>query len=226
MTWLSLIFFSSLLSISAASVTGRVDLTGTHVKDLSGVVVWLEPANPDLLRASPAGRATITQRNKTFLPHVLAISTGTTVDFPNRDPIFHNAFSSFDGKVFDVGLYPPGSSKAVKFDRPGVVRLFCNIHPAMSAVIVVLSSPFFSISAKNGSFDFPDVPPGIYTLHAYHERATARTLSDLTRNIIVRDDHLELPVLSISEAGYLPAPHKNKFGKDYPDQVIYTEHLP
>jgi plastocyanin len=230
MTWLSLIFFSGMSSglvcLSAASISGHVDLTGTRVKDFSGVVVWLEPANPEPLKPVSDVHATIAQKNKTFLPHVLAISTGTTVDFPNLDPIFHNAFSSFDGKVFDVGLYPPGSSRAVKFDRPGVVRLFCNIHPAMSAVIVVVRSPWFSISGTNGTFNIPNVPPGVYTLRAYHERATDKTLTDLTRTITVREDRIELPVLSISETGYLPAPHKNKYGRDYPDQVIYTRHLP
>ncbi len=78
------------------------------------------------------------QKNKMFTPHILPIVAGTAVDFPNSDPIFHNAFSSYDGQIFDVGLYPPGSSKSVRFGRPGVVRVFCNIHPAMSAIILVL----------------------------------------------------------------------------------------
>ena len=89
----------------------------------------------------PAAHAQIVQKNKKFSPHILAVTTGTTVDFPNNDPIFHNAFSNFEGKVFDIGLYPPGTSKSVRLDRPGVVRVFCNIHPTMSAIIAVLSTP-------------------------------------------------------------------------------------
>jgi plastocyanin len=227
MTWLwrtffSCLAFSGLTCLSAATLSGRVELTGTTAKDLSGVVVWLESATPEPVIAK---RATITQKNKTFLPHVLAVSTGTTVDFPNFDPIFHNAFSSFDGKVFDVGLYPPGSSRSVKFDRPGVIRLFCNIHPAMSAVIVVVKSPYFAATARSGSFEIPNVAPGTYTLHVYHERATDQALSGLARTVTMHDDRVELPLLIISEAGYLPAPHKNKYGKDYPNNVNYTERL-
>jgi plastocyanin len=213
----------AVVPLSAATIAGKVQLTGTTVKDFSGVVISLESATPQL---PPPRRATITQKNKTFIPHVLAIPAGTTVDFPNLDPIFHNAFSSFDGKVFDVGLYPPGGSKAVRFDRPGIIRLFCNIHPAMSAVIVVVNSPWFTVSSRSGAFEITGVPPGIYTLRVYHERATTATLSSLTRGVTVHDDRLDLPVITISETGYLPAPHKNKYGKDYPDQVIYSEHLP
>jgi plastocyanin len=215
--------FVALVPLSAATIAGKVELTGTTVKDFSGVVISLESATPQL---PPPRHATITQKNKTFIPHVLAIPAGTTVDFPNLDPIFHNAFSSFDGKVFDVGLYPPGSSKSVRFDRPGIIRLFCNIHPAMSAVIAVVNSPWFAVSARSGAFEISGVPPGTYTMRVYHERATTATLSSLTRSVTVRDDRLDLPVISISETGYLPAPHKNKYGKDYPDQVIYSEHLP
>jgi plastocyanin len=233
MTWRWRTFFSSfrhaaaalglVAGLSAATVTGRVELTGTPVKDLSGVVIWLEPASPEPIRP---GRATMTQRNKTFTPHVLAISAGTTVDFPNLDPIFHNAFSSFDGKVFDVGLYPPGSSRAVRFDRPGIVRLFCNIHPAMSAVIVVVNGPWFAVSAHDGTFEISGVPPGGFTLYAYHERATPQTLFGLSHAVTVRQDHMELPVISISETGYLPSPHKNKYGKDYPRHGNYSERMP
>jgi plastocyanin len=220
MTLLWPIFFSALSALGTASISGRVELTGTKVQDRSGVVLWLEPVQTDAPRPV-APHVSILQKDKTFQPHVLAVPVGTVVDFPNLDPIFHNAFSSFDGKIFDVGLYPPGSSRSVRFDRPGIVRVFCNIHPLMSAVIVVVNSPWFAVSSRDGSFEFPGVPAGDYMLHLYHERATSQTLAALTSPISIHDQRLEIPPIAISETGYLPAPHKNKFGKDYPNQSSY-----
>src|SRR6202044_1888521 len=104
------------------------------------------------------------QKGKMFMPHILPVMAGTTVDFPNLDPIFHNAFSSYSGQIFDVGLYPPGTSRSVRFTREGVVRVFCNIHSSMSAMIVVLATPYFAVTGRDGSFALPDVPPGEYTL--------------------------------------------------------------
>ena len=179
-------------------------------------MVWLDPVNGPPTLPRPAAHAQILQKNKKFSPHILAVTTGTTVDFPNDDPIFHNAFSNFEGKVFDIGLYPPGTSKSVRLDRPGVVRVFCNIHPTMSAIIAVLSTPYFAISKPNGRFEIDSVPPGEYTLHVMHERATPATLDALTRRLTVHETGVNIPLLSISESGYLPLLHKNKYGKDYP----------
>jgi len=205
----------------AATVTGHVDLVFSqdpnvrkHL-DYSGVVVWLEPLDV-ALTLPRAKHAEMVQKNKTFIPHVLAITVGTTVDFPNHDPIFHNAFSNYNGQIFDVSLYPPGSSRSITFQREGVVRVFCNIHPAMSAVIVVLKSPYFCVSGKNGSLQIAGVPPGSYRMHVFHERATDHTLSALTRIVEVTSDGAQLPPISVSESGYLQLPHKNKYGKDYP----------
>jgi len=191
--------------------------------DYSGVVVWLDPAMASGPPAAPA-HARMVQKDKTFIPHILAIRTGVTVEFPNFDPIFHNAFSNYDGKVFDVGLYPPGTSRSVNFSRPGVVRVFCNIHAAMSAVIVVLNTPYFAASRKDGGFEIPSVPPGEYSLRLFHERATEATLERATRRITVTADPLALAPIPVSESGYLAIPHKNKFGHDYagePDDGAY-----
>jgi len=218
------------LPLAAASVTGKVilrdskDSTVSKKMDYSGVVVWLDPAGgvPPLSPASAHAR--MVQKNKTFTPHVLAVRVGATVDFPNFDPIFHNAFSNYDGKVFDVGLYRPGSSRSVTFRRPGIVRVFCNIHAAMSAVIVVLNTPYFASSRKDGVFELPAVPPGEYWLRIFHERATQATLDAAARRIVVTAEPLALPAIPISESGYLAIPHKNKFGHDYaedPDDSAY-----
>src|SRR5205823_3565329 len=124
---------------------------------------------------------------------------GTAVEFPNFDPIFHNAFSSYSGQVFDVGLYPPGKSRTVVFKREGVVRVFCNIHSAMSAVIVVLKTPYFAVSNELGKFTIADVPPGDYRIHIYHERALQQKLEGMTRLVRVTDEGLCVPTMPISE---------------------------
>ena len=118
------------------------------------MVVSLMPLDKELDKPpvlAPA-HATIRQKGKTFLPHILAITAGTVVDFPNDDPIFHNAFSNYNGQIFDLTLYPPGTTRSVHFTRPGVVRVFCNIHASMSAVIVVLKTPYFAVSNRDGTF--------------------------------------------------------------------------
>ena len=109
-------------SALAATVSGNIALVEPGAKknrDNSGVVVWLEPANA-ATRPAPASalRATMTQKNKAFIPHVLAVEVGTAVDFPNVDPIFHNAFSNYDGQLFDVQLYAPQTSRRVVLRRP------------------------------------------------------------------------------------------------------------
>jgi plastocyanin len=221
MIWRSLIFSSFLMTAGvapAAVVSGKVVLRDSRIAavskgNYSGVVISLapldHPADPE------PRRARMLQKDKTFTPHVLAISTGSTVDFPNADPIFHSAFSSYSGQIFDVGLYPPGTNKAVRFTRPGVVRVFCNIHPTMSAVIVVLDTPYFDTTGKDGTFHIT-VPAGDYELNVFHERATETTMRGLSRRITVAESPVQLPEIEISEAGYLAIPHKNKYGHDYP----------
>jgi len=224
---------SMLATALAASVTGSVELTDQHNaatrkrKDYSVVVVWLEPADPKAHPAPqpPAHHAEMLQKDKKFIPHILAIQVGTQVDFPNFDPIFHNAFSKFSGQPFDVGLYPPGTSKSIVFTRPGIVRVFCNIHQTMSAVIVVVKTPWFAVTNAKGGFEIAGAPPGEYRLHIFHERASTDELKALERTVTMESAVLSLSPIHISEAGYLPAPHKNKFGADYPppsdDHVFY-----
>jgi plastocyanin len=239
MTWLLRICFSVLSFAGLAapltpdhSVRGSIVLVESRDpmvrkhKDYSGVVVWLEPLNGSAAPAVAAKPALMIQKDKTFRPHVLAIPVGSSVSFPNLDPVFHSAFSNFNGQIFDVGLYKPGSSRTVAFRREGIVRVFCNIHPQMSAVIVVLGTPYFAVSDKSGAFEIDGVPTGNYQLHVFHERAAPEALDTLARQITVETARLELPPLTISESGYLPEPHKNKYDKDYPpvieDQPAYS----
>ncbi|HEU5020415.1 MAG TPA: hypothetical protein VFT60_00945 [Bryobacteraceae bacterium] len=221
MIWRSLICFSLLFAagLHAATVSGSIELRESHSdavsrhRDFSGVVISLEDVTRPAA-AIPEKHAVMLQKNKTFTPHVLPVLAGTRIDFPNADPIFHNAFSTYSGQIFDVGLYPPGTSKTVRFQRPGIVRVFCNIHPTMSAIILVLSTPHFTTTPHDGSFRL-DVPPGTYDLSVFHERATEQTLQALARRVVVSSDGLRLPPIVVSEAGYLMSPHKNKYGHDY-----------
>ena len=229
MIWPLRTYFSLVLALAAAtnlvagSVSGRVELRDSqdaavrkHM-DFSGVVVWLEPVAGSPPSAPADATARMIQKDKTFTPHVLAIRAGTSVDFPNFDPIFHNAFSNYNGKIFDVGLYKPGSSRRERFAQPGIVRVFCNIHANMSAVIVVLNTPYFEATPKSGSFQLSDIPPGEYTLHFFHERATQTTLDSLTRRVTITEGSVVLPAIGISESGYIVIPHHNKYGHDYTD---------
>jgi plastocyanin len=206
----------------AATVTGHVQLMFSNDpsvrkhQDYSGVVVWLEPFAGLPMFQAKAKHAEMIQKDKMFSPHVLPIMIGTTVDFPNYDPIFHNAFSNYNGQIFDIGLYPPGTTKSIVFKREGIVRVFCNIHPTMSAVIVVLKSPYFGVSNKSGELQITGVPAGSYRMHVFHERATEQTLASLARILEVSEERTQLPPISVSESGYLQLPHTNKYGKEYP----------
>ena len=205
----------------AASVTGTVELADSRdvavskAKDYSNVVAWLEPVRKDIVLPRPAP-VSILQKNKRFTPHVIVVQSGTVVDFPNADPIFHNAFSNFAGQPFDTGLYAPGTTQKITFRREGVVRVFCNIHSNMSAVIVVTGSPYFASTDRFGALRVANVPPGEYTVKYFHERAMESTLKALERRITVGSESVTLPPARISESGYLPQPHKNKHGADYP----------
>jgi len=214
--------FSSLCAagpLLAGTVTGTVEVTGVRgAAGSSGVALWLMPRNGAMPADLHPGVARMVQHHKQFQPHVLAIPVGSAVDFPNLDPIFHNAFSNIDGQPFDVGLYPPGTSRRVVFHKTGIVRVFCNIHESMSAVIVVEDTPWLAVSNARGGYTITEVPPGDYTLHAFYERATRQTLDSLVRNLAVGEGRTTIPLIRISGTGYIAAPHKNKYGRDYPPE--------
>jgi plastocyanin len=138
------------------------------VDELARVIVYLE--GPGLKSSSPAV-ATLAQRKRRFDPEILVVPVGSTVSFPNDDPIFHNVFSLSKVKQFDLGYYPAGQTRTVKFDKPGIVQVYCHIHPDMSAAIVILSTPFWAHPESGGQFNFPNVPPGNYDLVAWHRSA-------------------------------------------------------
>ncbi len=153
--------------VVAAELTGSALASG---KPALNTVVWLESSDAAPLAPQPA-KVVLDQRNLTFLPHVLAVRVGTTVEFPNNDKVFHNVFSFRDGKKFDLGMYPKGASKRIVFDRPGLARLFCNIHPNMAAYVMAIDTPYFAVTNDRGTFSIADVPPGRYTYHAWRPGA-------------------------------------------------------
>lgn len=143
------------------------------IPDRSRSVVYLEAAPRGAFEEREPGHAVMDQRNETFVPHVLAITVGTTVDFPNSDRIYHNVFSLSKPGRFDLGRYARGGSRSVRFDRPGIVRVFCDIHSHMNAFILVFSHPFFAMTDANGAYRIENVPPGGYNVVAWNEGASS-----------------------------------------------------
>jgi plastocyanin len=139
------------------------------VPNLLRSVVYLESAPRGAFEVEEGGHAIMDQRNETFVPHVLAITAGTTVDFPNSDRFYHNVFSLSKTRRFDLGRYAAGGSRSVRFDRPGIVRVFCDIHSHMNAYILVFTHPFFNVTDDEGRYHIDDVPPGTYNVIAWHE---------------------------------------------------------
>ena len=165
-------FLGGLLGMTAPlrghAAEPTVDVHGTvraGGQPIVNAVVWFDA--PNASSAADRRKVVLDQRNLDFQPHVLAVRVGTKVTFPNNDRVFHNVFSFRDGKVFDLGMYPVGASKDVTFDRPGLSRIFCNIHPNMSAYVVSVDTPYFAVSDKSGAFTIAAVPPAPYRYHAW-----------------------------------------------------------
>lgn len=191
----------------------------SKIQNDGDVVVWLTPLGRTV-SVEPMQNVRLVQKNKRFTPHLLVITKGTSVAFPNRDPFFHNVFSIYKGKRFDLGLYEAGTSRSVQFDRPGVSFIFCNIHPEMSGVVMVLSTPYYAVSNARGDVRIADVPPGRYRMNVWYERSSPEALQMLQRDITVPQQH-EVGTLEVSEVVPENAPHKNKYGKDYDNNQPY-----
>ena len=181
-----LLTFVTLLAVrTAAAGTGTVKGTITsQAGPVAGAVVLLE--GPTVAVAANAPHAVIGQRQETFVPHVLAVPVGTTVDFPNHDAVLHNVFSASPAKKFDLGMYDQGETRSVTFDTPGVVRIGCNVHPKMEAFIVVHGNPYAAVSDAKGSYTVAGVPEGTYQLRVWHE-----TLAEQHVPVTVRDGQVQ-----------------------------------
>lgn len=200
---------------SAVSGTVRVRAQKGAPAENAGVVVSLVPAGGFPIEQLPKHVYRLTQKDKHFTPHLLVMTMGSSVEFPNKDPFFHNVFSVYEGTRFDLGLYESGTSRTVKFTKPGPSYIFCNIHPQMSAVILALPTPYFGITDNRGEFAIRGVPPGEYDLRFWYERATPKQLEQLGRRITVSGSEMTLPAIELESAPSLAEGHKDKYGKDY-----------
>jgi plastocyanin len=199
---------------AAGTVTGRIDLVDKPGRraDLTEVIVYL-----DDVKAKPKpATATMVMKGKAFNPHVVAIPVGGTVEFPNEDPIFHNAFSVSGENRFDLALYKRPKSGAQTFQHPGVVKVYCNIHPQMSAVVVVRDNPYFTKAGPDGTFTVDNVPAGKHTVKAWHERA-----GQAEAEVMVPEKGAATAALRLDATTWKREPHKNKFGKDYSSDEKY-----
>jgi plastocyanin len=175
--------FVTAMSGMAAAGTGKVKGTVTSAAGPATDAVVLVDAPP---AAGGAAHAVMDQRNETFVPHVLAVAAGTTVDFPNSDSILHNVSSASPAKPFDLGMYPHGEVRSVTFDKPGVVEIRCNVHPRMSAFVVVHSNPWAAVTDGRGSYTITGVPAGTYTVRVWHESFAERAAT-----VTVREDGVQ-----------------------------------
>jgi plastocyanin len=213
-----------------SALQARVEMmrNGHRLKDASQAVVWLNPvagATLETPRQDASKIPQLVQKNKSFQPSLLVIPVGGKVEFPNHDPFFHNVFSLFEGKRFDLGLYESGTSRFVQFDKPGISYIFCNIHAEMSAVIIALNTPYYAISNARGEISIPNVPPGRYELQVFHSSVPPENLQTVTREITVASGDTSLGTLTLTESD-LEVTHKNKYGRDYdnpnPDNPAYA----
>jgi plastocyanin len=227
--WCLLLMPGVLAAAQNVQLRGKVQLTrnGRNLSDASRVVVWLTPLGG--IAAQPPQRTAQTpqlvQKDKSFQPSLLVIPAGSKVEFPNRDPFFHNVFSLFDGKRFDLGLYESGSTQFVQFDKPGISYIFCNIHPQMSAVVIALATPYYAISNGRGEISIAGVVPGRYQMHVFHSSVSPDALQVVEREITVTPSDSFLGSFSLPESN-LELAHKNKYGRDYdrpdPDNPAYA----
>jgi plastocyanin len=225
-------------------VRGRVEVIAAQDAGKTGhgaipaTVVWLTPiiaagAESQAIvasgspAASPATNLRLVQKNKSFQPHILVVQAGSVVEFPNRDPFFHNVFSLFEGKRFDLGLYEAGTSRTVRFDRPGISYIFCNIHPEMSAVVITISTPLYAISNPEGQITLAGVPYGRYVMRVWSEGMGPENEPPLTREITITNDASSLGVIRVPGVTGQRMAHKNKYGREYdeptPNNSVYKQ---
>lgn len=217
----SAILFPSVHSAAAATVSGKVEILDkgdVRRQNGSNVVVWLLRADgttfagwpPQQTKQETPVRFEMVSRDKAFQPPLLVVPVGAEVGFPNVDPIFHNVFSLSGENRFDLGLYKSGKSKSLRFQKPGLVRVYCNIHSQMVGFIHVMDTPYYMITKAEGLFTFRDVGPGRYVVKAWEEKA-----GDVSTGLTLSRVDAPPITISLDARGFAPQSHLNKFGKQY-----------
>jgi plastocyanin len=200
------------LPLAAATVSGKISFITKRGQNpvANETLVWLEPAGRTVRK--PPQTFQMMTRGKALVPHVLAIPLGSTIEFPNDDPISHNLFSLSGGNTFDLGLYRRGAGKSHKFDTPGVVNVYCNVHPSMSAVIHVMATPYYTFADASGNYALGDVPPGRYRLVAWNEQGGQST-SDI--DVSAAGAVSGALAVTLDSRNYRITQHMDKNGKPY-----------
>lgn len=193
----------------AEELRGTVRLVerGAPLADVDEAVVWWVPESA--ARAAPPLRVDVNTQRRQFSPRTLIVSPGSTVRFPNADPIRHNVFSVSPGNRFDLGLYGRGPGRSHTFRQPGLVRIFCNVHRQMAAWVLVLETPFHAVVAADGSFEMSGLPSGPGTLHVWHPRAV-----EWSSALVLPTAP---PIIELDAAHSAVQDHLNKFGRPYPE---------
>jgi plastocyanin len=206
------LFLSAPANARVGTLAGRVTILdrGHARKNAGNVVIWIEEIS-SRAGGRRAPREQMESIHKSFLPRVLAVAVGTTVDFPNSDPIFHNVFSVSGGNRFDLGLYRRGTSRSKQFDEPGLVRVYCNIHPQMVGYIWVLDTNAYAVSRADGGYRIDDIPSGDRTVHVWSEET-----GEQTEKIRITEAQTTTFDPRLDATGFTPLSHKNKYGKNYP----------
>ncbi len=176
-------------------------------QDVGQAVVWLVGRSA---AAAAPGAARIVTEGKQFVPRITVVTVGSTVSFPNQDPFNHNVFSLTEEGAFDLGLFSRGEARSVQFQEPGIIRIYCNVHAQMSAIVVVRENPHFSRPEGDGSFILDGVPPGTYTLHAWHERAP-----EVTRAVVVGPEPVRPLEIQMDARKHNFVQHLDKTGRPY-----------
>src|SRR3989454_3194563 len=201
--------------MSHAGISGRVvilEKDNQPSPDLSDAVLYLESPAAVATAANPA-TVEIAITDKAYAPHVVVVPVGSTVRFPNHDPFNHNVFSVSEPNGFDLGLYGRGEAKSYTFEHPGLVRVYCNVHPRMVAYVLVMANRYYAQPASDGSFRIENVPAGRYRLHVWHERIPNEVIKDVSADGGEPGGQLQI---ALNARGYTWQPHRNKYGRNYP----------
>ena len=194
------------------TVAGRIAIqerAGEPTRDHASAVIYLVPLDGASATTRPAPKA-IAMHDREFIPRLQVVTPGSRVSFPNEDPFRHNIFSTTPGAVFDLGLYPGGQSKDAPFNRPGAYPVYCNIHPRMTAFVVVVPTPWHAQAGHDGRWSIAGVPAGRYTMTVWHERTRP-----YNAELVVPSSGATDVAATLDARGFVAAAHKNKFGKDY-----------